>query len=268
MAEISDQMVQNTVSSLEPSYDVKSFRKYDSGFARDVLEVKLESGDSLVVYLCTNTSMEYERRFMKEEKLVELVNQKTDIPTQKILKSDFSKKKVPYLFYIAEKIEGYDPQNRFKYLPKEVKRNIVKESGEYLGELHKKVEFKSAGEIIYKDGEIEIEEHEWKEYLKQMTFERLEELENTRFSDMVEDARQFVDQHIDLADTNDYFCCIHWDVSPNNLIVKDGHINAVIDWEKAIAGPPEWDLANSRVSMIYRWFETESINQELESERA
>lgn len=98
MAEISDQMVQNTVSSLEPSYDVKSFRKYDSGFARDVLEVKLESGDSLVVYLCTNTSTEYERRFMKEEKLVELVNQKTDIPTQKILKSDFSKKKVPYLF--------------------------------------------------------------------------------------------------------------------------------------------------------------------------
>jgi aminoglycoside phosphotransferase (APT) family kinase protein len=55
-------------------------------------------------------------------------------------------------------------------------------------------------------------------------------------------------------------------VKPDNLIVKDGEVEALIDWEKAISGRPEWDLAYARIQMVYRWFDTERINTELEKE--
>lgn len=58
--------------------------------------------------------------------------------------------------------------------------------------------------------------------------------------------------------------CLHYDVSPDNLLIKNGQIRALIDWEKAISGPPEWDLANTREAMIYRWFESDSIPSNLE----
>lgn len=265
MAQISEETVESAIYSWDDGSEVKNFSKFDSGFAREVLKVEMESGEEIVLYVCTDTSEKYERRFMKEEKLIEVVNQKTDIPTQVILKSDFTKEHIPYFYYIAEKVDGYNPIDRFKYLPRKTKRSIVNKVGKYLGQLHKNVKFSSSGDIIYQNDELEIEAEKWESYLKNWAGNHLQQLEDGRFKDMVEEFENFIDDHIELASTKDS-CCVHWDVSPDNLIIKNGGINAVIDWEKAVSGPPEWDLANSRVQMIHRWFETDEINQELEKE--
>ena len=71
-----------------------------------------------------------------------------------------------------------------------------------------------------------------------------------------------MEEHKELANVSDP-CCVHFDVTPDNLIVKDGGINAVLDWEKAISGAPEWDLQYSKILMINAQFETESIEEKM-----
>lgn len=264
MSEIDLDVIESALKVFNYNFPLNSLEEYDSGDARDVFLLESNEGREMVLYLCTNTG-DYEERFKKEQKLIEMVNQKTDIPTQNLVYSDFSKEKVPYLFYIAKKVDGYDPIDRYKYLPRKIKTQLVREVGRYLGELHQSVNFKSPGEIRYVDGEIEIQKKDWTEFIYERSEERLDKFEKTPFSDLTEELRKFVDSNLELAKQG-YHCCLHWDITPDNIIVDEGRINAVIDWEKAISGPPEWDLAYSRVQMIYRWFENENISRELEKE--
>jgi aminoglycoside phosphotransferase (APT) family kinase protein len=90
----------------------------------------------------------------------------------------------------------------------------------------------------------------------------IESLSDSRFSDLQEDARRFMEEHKELAEVSDH-CCVHFDVTPDNLIIKCGDINAVLDWEKAISGAPEWDLQYSKILMINAQFETEIIEKEM-----
>lgn len=264
VANIDRETIQSAMNTLEEELVVSNFKKYESGRARDVFLLESGDGRELVLYLCTDTG-DYEERFKKEEKLIELVNKKTDIPTQKIIKSDFSKETVPYLFYIAEKVDGYDPIDRFKYLPREVKKKIVREVGRYLGELHREIEFEDSGELRYIEGGLEIEGQDWSEFIQEQAEEKIEGIRDTRFEDLTDKLEKFIQENIDLISQESH-SCLHWDITPDNIIVENSEINAVIDWEKAISGPPEWDLAYSRVQMIYRWFEDEGICKELEKE--
>lgn len=264
MSDISEREVEKAALSYSGISSVKEISKYSSGAARETFRVEASSGN-FVVYICEDTSEAYEERFSKEEKLLELVNNKTEIPTQKILKSDFTKREVPYLFYIAEEVEGYDPIDRYKWLPRKEKNNIVHEAGKHLGELHREVKFKDAGELGLEEGEIKSEGLSWDEFLERWTEKYVEQFKDTPFEDLQEKAYRFFEEHRELAEGGENVC-LHFDVTPDNLIIKNGGIEALIDWEKAISGRPEWDLAYTRIHMIYRWFETEEINEELEKE--
>jgi len=71
-----------------------------------------------------------------------------------------------------------------------------------------------------------------------------------------------MEEHKELAEASDP-CCVHFDVTADNLIVEDGGIKAALDWEKAISGAPEWDLQYSKILMINLHFETESIEEKM-----
>ncbi len=39
---------------------------------------------------------------------------------------------------------------------------------------------------------------------------------------------------------------IHLDYHPDNVLVRDGRVSGIVDWENSLAGPPHMDLARSR----------------------
>jgi aminoglycoside phosphotransferase (APT) family kinase protein len=260
MKDLDLELIESAIHEMNQDIEVVSFKEFDSGRARTVVDVDLKQRDNLILYLCHKESVE--ERFRKEEKLLERVNRETDIPTPNIIYSDLSKENIPYLSYIGEKIDGYDPIDRYKYLPKDERMNILRQSAEYLGELHKNVGFREYGEIKYRDGNLEIDSFSWYEWMKDWAEPYIEDIGDSRFSDLQEDARKFMEEHKELANVSDP-CCVHFDVTPDNLIVKNGRINAVLDWEKAISGAPEWDLQYSKILMINAPFETESIENEM-----
>jgi len=260
MDDLGLELVQSAIYEMDQGMEVVEFKEFNSGRARTVVDVDLKQGNNLILYLCHKEHLE--ERFRKEEKLLERVNKETDIPTPNIIYSDLSKEKIPYLFYIGKKIDGYDPIDRYKYLPKDQRTNILRQSAKYLGKLHRNVDFQDYGEIKYRDNELTVDSCSWYDWMNEWAEPHIEDIGDSRFSDLQEDARKFIEEHKELAEVSDP-CCVHFDVTPDNLIVKDGGINAVLDWEKAISGAPEWDLQYSKILMINAQFETESIENEM-----
>lgn len=263
MSEVSSNLVQEAISCYRPDARVVQIDEFDFGHIRDVFQVSTDSDDEFVLYLGTNTNEVYERRFRKEVKLVGLVNKLTRIPTQEILYSDLTKDQIQYLFYIAEKVDGYNPIGRFKYLPTEEKVHVLESIGRYLAELHSKLVFNCSGEFVIDTEGLIVDCQKWDDWVSEYAYKWIPKLEQSRFSDLRYKAEQFFKKYSHLTN-EDNFSCLHYDISADNLLIKDGEVQAVIDWEKAISGPPEWELGNSREAMIYRWFESDEIPAGLE----
>jgi len=70
-------LVQSAIYEYDGNVELVGFKQFDSGRARTVVDVDLEHRDNLVLYLCHKEHVE--ERFRKEEKLIERVNDETDI---------------------------------------------------------------------------------------------------------------------------------------------------------------------------------------------
>lgn len=264
MSDISSKTMQEAISCYQPDAKIVQIEKFEFGHSRSVFQVSINSDDDLVLYVETNLDDSSENRFRKEKKLLGLVNKLTSIPTQEIIYSDLTKDQIPYLFYIAKRIEGYNPISKFKYLPTEQKIHLLESLGRYLAELHSKLVFNCAGEFVVDNEKLILDCQDWEDWLSDYAYKWIGKLKKSRFSDLRYKAEKFFKEYLHLVE-EDHFCCLHYDISPDNLLIKNGEIQGVIDWEKAISGPPEWDLGNTREAMIYRWFESDEISTNLEN---
>jgi aminoglycoside phosphotransferase (APT) family kinase protein len=262
MDQLTEHQIVNSVKSYNPELELSGFKDI-SGRARRTYLLELENSNNLVGYYCSKEGNE--EKFKKEEGLLETLNEKTGIPTQKIIHSDLSKNKIPYLFYLAHEIQGFDPESRYKYMPRGFKRKYVMQVARNLAELHNNVQFDEAGEFRLRDGEIKVlNGGSWREFLEQKVMERINDFDE-RFSDLEKPAEEFLKKNLDMLG-GEQPCLVHYDVKPDNTIVKDGELEAIVDWEKSICGDRIWDLAYSRFHLIDRWFETESIRNRLEEQ--
>ena len=76
-----------------------------------------------------------------------------------------------------------------------------------------------------------------------MKFEEgLEECANHLPTTLLEKCRAYYDQHIDALNTADGPCIIHRDFRPGNLIIDHGKIQSIIDWSSARGGFAEEDF--------------------------
>jgi len=258
--DIDEEVLEEALYHWSDSFELDSFKKFETGRARTVFNLKTNSGRELICYLCTKEHVE--QRFMVEEKLLEIVKEKTDLNVPNILYSDFSCEKIPYLYYIAEKIEGYTPADRYKYLPKNQRKQILRNLGRSMAELHENVKFENGGKLKYTKGEIKVEGDGFEGFLDDWADKWIEKLGEGRFKDLQEKARNFYEEHKDLINESQY-SCIHFDMKPDNLIFKDGELEAILDWEKAISGNPEWDLQYSMIQFGAGQFESETIAEEM-----
>ena len=261
--DISEETLNKALHSWNNSLNLENFNKFETGRARTVFNLETSQGKELICYLCTKESVE--ERFKSEEKLLEILKQKTSIKVPEILHSDFSCQEIPYLFYIAEKIEGYTPDKRYKHLPKTQRKQILRQLGSSMAELHQEVKFEKSGRLKYNQGEIKIEGTTFQEFLEEWVEKWVEKMGEGRFSDLQTKCRNFFEKNKELIKEEDS-SCVHFDMKPDNLIFKDGELEAILDWEKAISGPPEWDLQYSMVLMAYAEFQKESLAEEMSLE--
>lgn len=170
------------------------------------------------------------------------LEKKTNIPTPEII-LDGRDKKIPHLVY--ERVEGepIDPS-------KEYLNDLAYQAGEHLGELHENVRTFGAGHATtIKDQISPFNSHgsSWKDFYEGMLTERLERQKesNIKSEDLIERVSTIFNENIEIVEGTKEYRLLHNDYRLDNILEKDGDIQAIIDWDNAISGDPLYDFVKS-----------------------
>lgn len=151
--------------------------------------------------------------------------------TPRIIATDTTHKLINFDFQVIEYIEG-QTLYELRYDEKLV-CNILEEVKNELKKIHN-----LAGD---KYGLLENEYNTWREYLDSNFSNHIDYLDKHK---LLEPSTLF--QIAFVHEENDIKCkpvLLHGDLSYNNIIVKNGKLAAIIDWEDAVFGDPAFEFA-------------------------
>lgn len=242
-----------------PDREILAVRPLPGG-TKATYAVELADG-AVVVAVCDRP--DYERQFALEPSVMRAVGE-TSVPVPPVLAVDCSKRAVPYPYYVSRRVEGYDPRDRFKYLPRATRRALLRQAGRYLGALHRATGFDACGRLRAADGDLTVVDGtSWPATLGELMDEWIAALAGGRFADLTATFERVRRETVARLDGGSFEpALLHFDYRPANLIVRDGEIAAVLDWGFAIAGHAEYDFFKFEKNFLLAQFRTPSIRDD------
>lgn len=181
----------------------------------------------------------------KEAYLYNLIKEKTDVPVPYVYKVDASKKIIDKPYAILSKIEGKELS---------LNKDAVKEAASYLAKLHS-IKFDSFGWII--NNQIKPKFRTWPDFI---LYDLNYKIKRTRMPDQLADkTRKYIKKNQFLLDIKTKPCLLHKDYHKSHILVKDGRISGIIDFEWSIAGHNELDIVKSLLWMFNKNRKLEKI---------
>ena len=178
-----------------------------------------------------------------------LLEKEIDVKTPEILYSDPKVVETSLPFFISEYIDGSSLQDSFMGLEAQKQAEVVEQSGQILGEVHSQISFEHAGELMPGTRNITVDGVlGWVEYITQELSQAVDKAKETRFSDLGKKAEDIVEKFSELAEPEKKL--VFYDFRPDNVIARNGRIEALIDFERAWSGDPLWDYAYSEMSFV------------------
>ncbi len=234
--ELSFDEVEGLLKNLYGGEDVEVYEK-SFGAVNSTYIVGVD-GEKKILKICTNDY--FEEGFMNEPHVQRHVTKKTSVPVPSVEKIDLTCENYKHPFFIQEYIEGYELVETNKKLD-----DLIQETGEILGNLHRESEFKNYGFLESGKGAIRVKEREnWGDFLYEIIEERLDGMQGFRFEDLVPVIERTIKKHKPGEITRNPVL-IHQDFSPQNIIVDRG-VEAVLDWGGAVSGDPAYDYYNAK----------------------
>ncbi len=250
-----------------PDYEDFSYEQPTGGSQTDVYLVTLnyrgETYEVVVKFQPPNGV-----NFALEPYLHEYVADRTEIPVPRILvfKQDPEQNVPPY--FVTERMEGDSLSDKFDGLDADLRSRIMTQVGEILGELHSNIAFEGFGYFGLQNDRLVVENltWDWREFFDDLTRGHLDRLESTPFADLSKTAGQAIDGAIDSIPTTATPRLVHDDFRPANLMYNDEAdqpITAVLDWQNALAGHPEYNVAQTEFLFIDSVFRDPEVRASL-----
>ena len=217
----------------------ESVRELKDGWFNAAYAVRLADGREVVLKIAPAAHaevMRYERNIMATEvATMRLVGQKAGIPVPAIYFYDDSHDVCDSSYFFMEKIEGDNLDHIHATLPPEQAAVIEREIGAII-----RVVNGFAGSYFGYDGNPELRADTWKAaFLKIMESVFADAASKQVAFDFTYYAlRMAVDEHIDTLDEVTSPCLVHWDAWKPNFFVKGGHVEGIIDFERALWAEP------------------------------
>lgn len=258
-------MKEEITQILEERYgELRSLTSDEFGMAHKVYFAETESLQKVVIKAGKGN---YSKERLQREPAVLKLLENIDYPAPRLLAEDMSGEKHDFIYFVMTKedgknIDSFSSGPKFKRIEKQRKNKLLEHSGDLLGRLHSSTGFQDYGELYYKNT-LEVKSREsWSLLLMDLVEKHsLEGMKDSRFSDLIDDAREFLEENIVKLDTGDQPRLVHQDFRFGNLLVTDDRVNTVLDWERAISGHREYDLFKAERNLIAK-FKTDSLREE------
>ncbi|WEL19456.1 phosphotransferase family protein [Candidatus Nanohalococcus occultus] len=195
---------------------------------------------SLVLKLCDNdwsAMPDFEKGFAVEPLILEAL-QDSEVPVPKLVEYTED-------YILMEKIPGGSHGN----ISFSENRDAVKQAGKILGNLHNRFSFDSAGGFKT-SSPLTVEPMEWPEMYREIIWQLSSMLEKIDAYGTRDRIRKMAEDNLGLIEDRDEFVLVHQEFSPRNLVGDEKGINAVVDWERAISGDPEYDLFTAEKHLL------------------
>jgi len=237
-----------------PDYEDFSYEQPTGGSRADVYLVSLSyRGDTYEVVV--KFEPPNDGTFALEPYLHEYVTDRTDVPVPQILVFKQSPEQNVPPYFVTERMEGESLSDQFDSLDRDLQRRILIQVGEMLGDLHSNIAFEGFGYFGLDNGHLVVEKlsWDWRAFFGDLTESHVERLAETPFADLVEPARRAVEAAVGSIPTTATPRLVHDDFRPANLMFDPDATNpirAVLDWQNALAGHPEYNVAQAEFLFV------------------
>ncbi len=168
----------------------------------------------------------------------------TNIPIPDLITEEIKKTQIEgeeWKYYICECLPGEN-------LEHQMSTELTVESGRILAKLHSFASYEKSGWLVPEEDGFwvaDFKEGDFKQYLLNEWKERIEILEKEGWSEVVKKSKRFYNQYKDdiPENINAVFCPN--DFSTDNILVENGEITGIIDFDMAYAGHSYRDLVKS-----------------------
>jgi len=140
-------------------------------------------------------------------------------------------------YTLVEKVNGKNAETN-------IDTEKIRQAGKILAKIHNYQTLCQYGDIKFKENTLTVEPFE--QSLRQKRLEKVvedtEALREAGLENLADEIQQFFQEHGSKIPDNFQPRICHNDYSPDNIIYKNGKINAVLDWDLAYSGCAQRDL--------------------------
>lgn len=163
-----------------------------------------------------------------------------------------------YPYTVVEYVEGDELTSisQFEAFSRAEKRTLVREMGRVLGQIHTATSFDSYGSVSFgSSGDLVVADgvDDWAAYYRDRYESAASRAEGSPVAALAAEAAEFfVTRARDLQVELDPVL-LHGDFTPDNLIIEDGRIQAVLDWVHASVGcraKELWEVEENVVNIL------------------
>ncbi|KKR78593.1 MAG: hypothetical protein UU24_C0031G0008 [Candidatus Nomurabacteria bacterium GW2011_GWA2_40_9] len=239
---ISKANAETAIRKVFPNSRISAIKRFKKGLVNESYSVSISSPKKeLVLRIYPKEGWKVE----KEAYLYNLIKEKTNVPVPAVYNIDTSKSIINKPYALLSKIEG-------KELP--LSKTLVKEAGSCLAKLHS-IKFGSFGWII--NNQIKPKFKTWPGFI---LYDLNYKIKRTKMpGQLAAKIKKYVKINQFLLNIKTKPCLLHKDYHKSHILVKDGRISGIIDFEWSIAGHNEMDIVKSLLWMFNRNKELEKI---------
>ena len=245
---ISEQQIQKIIARFFPKLQLIAITEIKESFVNPVYELLFEDDLS---YILKINNPQWPNKQLREINAMRITKEKTSIPIPDVVVTDYEKNIIPYYYAIYEKTQGKELRilqrenslNSTEYL------SIVKELGYFLGQLHS-INFDFFGDILTKKKAKNESDgifwgrrfNNWRSCFKAICLDNLNWVDTTSFKEYRTIITSEIDSIAERINDPKNSSFIHSDIQPSNIIINNGKITGILDFEWTYAGSASFEL--------------------------
>ncbi len=248
---VSEKIVHDIIAHNFPNETINSILEIKRSFINPVFDIALSDGQN---YILRINNPHWPDKQKREVKALKLAQEKTSVPIPKTVLFDSNQKLIPYDYMIQEKAPGMELNTAITsgQLIENQLEKIIEQLASYLGELHS-IKFDFFGDFSQKESNSikqEVTERDrlwgskyadWQSCFKAFCFDNLNWVDTSSFPNMRKPLIKKIDEFSKSIPQPETACFVHSDIQPTNILVHEGKISAILDFEWSYAGSSSFD---------------------------